>query len=187
MLIALISLFSCSKNKDTFTTKEPSIDYLALKQIFEAKNYEAQKSMYSTLNPNEKNEIWKMKYENLVASTKLSIDQVSFVKELKSLLNTDVFEKTDNLYKTTLKLREGEIKENAINLFGISGAYNLLANLTELSLAEYPPGSGDCDCSRSSDWCPSGHSCVRQGCRVIQGDCGWWWNYDCNGDCWMTG
>lgn len=180
-MVALIFV-SCKKQNNSAEIIDQSS---AIGQVFSTKNYEAQKNMYKSLSADEKLQIWQLKYNQFLASETLTKEQRSLVVKLKGLLKKDVFSTESNEYKSNIQAKEGVIKNEAIKLFGISGAYNLMANLNNENL--YPPGQGDCDCSRASDWCASGHSCVREGCRIIPDDCGWWWSYDCNGDCWMTG
>ncbi|MBK8710444.1 MAG: bacteriocin fulvocin C-related protein [Niastella sp.] len=142
--------------------------------------------MYKTLNPSEKYFAWETKYDKLISATNLTSEQTAFVRKLKSNLSKEIFEKGNNAVKDKLQTLEPIFKKEAIELFGISGAYELMANLNpESNLQQYPPGQGDCDCSKKSDWCPSGHACLRVGCVIVEDDCGWWWSYDCTGDCWI--
>lgn len=141
--------------------------------------------MYKTLNSSEKSYTWQVKYDKILATSDLTKEQIKFINKLKSNLSKEIFEKGINPIKNKFQASELTLKNEAIELFGISGAYELLATLSLNRAEQIPPGQGDCDCSKTSDWCPSGHSCLRVGCVIITNDCGTFWNYDCNGDCWI--
>lgn len=139
--------------------------------------------MYKSLTADEKALAWKTKYDIFLSQENLSNEQMQFVKKLMTLISPEVFSKSYSQKKERVFNNADEIKNKSIELFGVDGTAALLGTLTVSYV--YPPGQGNCDCSKQSDFCPSGHACLRVGCTVVQDDCGWWWSYDCNGDCWI--
>lgn len=184
MLVVLV-LASCAKKTEVSNLDENEINKAVVTQVLNSKNGEEQKLMCRTLNSAEKSFAWDLKYETILNSNKFTNGQIGFIKKLKSTLNKEIFEKGNNPIKDKIQALEADYKKEAIELFGISGAYELMVSLSPESNLNYPPGQGNCDCSKKSDWCPSGHACLRVGCVIIASDCGWWWNYDCTGDCWI--
>lgn len=158
-------------------------DDLAVTEVLKQANYQIQKSMYKSLTASEKALAWNRKYEMLLLETKMSKEQSQFIKGLISIISPDVFTKVENPVKTAVMSKGDKIKNEAVQLFGVDKTAELLGTLTVNNY--YPPGQGDCDCSKSSDFCPSGHACLRDGCTIQPDDCGLWWSYDCNGDCWI--
>lgn len=150
-------------------------------------NAEVKKQMYSTLNSEEKVFAWQYKYNQILKSKSFNANQEAFIIKLTSILNKEIFESSASKVAENFKKIEPTIKAEALDLFGISAAYELLATLNlEISNKEaYPPGVGDCDCSKTSDWCGYNHACLREGCTFIRKNCGTWLNYDCDGDCWI--
>lgn len=185
LLLVVIFFASCSKKTEISNIDEIKIDKTVVAQVLASKNGEEQKLMYKTLNPSEKSFAWQSKYEMILSNSDLTNEQTNFIKKLKSNLSEEIFKKGNNPIKDKLLASESIFKKEAIELFGISGAFELMVSLSPESNLQIPPGQGNCDCSKQSDWCPSGHSCLRVGCVIIKDDCGWWWNYDCTGDCWI--
>ena len=177
-LILSITVFfsSCKKNSEIIPGTEEELTTPAINQILATNNILQQRNMYKLLSPEEKVEIWKIKFSKFMKHPSLNEDQVHFINKISTLLNADIFSNKS-------KLNEYEIKGEAIKLFGVAGSYSLLATLKtvpEPSLVE--PGGGTCSCSGASDWCGSRAACYTLGCSYSSG-CGTLWQYTCDGTC----
>lgn len=149
-----------------------------------------QRNLYRLLTTFEKAAVWKNKYHKLLSSSNLTKSQRSFIEKLENLITPVLFIKNKGNLNEKLNIKA--LKEAAIALFGVSGAYYLIASINEekhaektisslnLSSASAPPS---CSCSRVDDWCSYPTTCIGYNCIMTVDGCGWWWNEDCNGTC----
>jgi hypothetical protein len=197
LLTLVCFLISCSKDVKTngTSTSDPTaanIDTEAIEKVTSTQNFNKQKLFYALLSAEEKQTIWTNKLALMESDETLTADQKTFVSSVLHSLTRDLFDVNKNSDKKNKYFKY--VQNRSIALFGAKLAGNIFANVNapakkksltnSVESSEYPPGSGDCDCSKESDWCSSGHACVREGCTVKSG-CGTFWSYSCNGDCWI--
>ncbi len=80
--------------------------------------------MYRALTPNEKFQLWNYKFATLLASGKLNAMQIHFIQEIKNNLSSDLFTNNSNL-----KMDAEKIKNEGIQLFGVTEAFKILADI----------------------------------------------------------
>ena len=178
--IALTVLcLSCNKNEE-FKENEIQLSRAAIKMLLKEPDIHAQRNMYNLLSINEKATVWQEKFDSVIAGN-LNQQQYEFVSKVRAMIRPELFDKSSSAFHL-FDQQEKMLHEEAVRIFGKTGAFNLLASVNK---NQYPPGAGDCDCSTKSDWCPSSSiaGCVRLDCKTTTG-CGTLWSYTCNGDCW---
>ena len=125
-------------------------------------------------------------------SPELNERQLAAVDSARELLATGtVFGDTDGASPAT-RQRLAEVKQSAIDAFGVDKARLLL---TVLGPADFAP-AGDCNCCTWDDWCTGGYVCrvccdSNRGCAcgsncccaVTVRGCGSLWAASCNGIC----
>ena len=187
MLLSLI-ISACSKTEQSQTVPaygRTEIDKQAISQILGTTNKENQKTMYRALNHFEKNHIWQQKFDNYRSNMELTQEQDEFIKFVTNQLSPQLFEKGS---AAALQLNEKEIREKAINLFGVNEAAFIFADLALVSNDD--PSSlmaVGCKCSTRSDWCATYMNCrLLEPCEPQDG-CGFLWQSRCNGMCSIFG
>lgn len=190
----LASLNSCNKSIESESFNPSSINSIAISQVLKANNSELQKNLYRLLTPSEKSVLWNSKYSKMLTDDILNFEQRNFIIRLKELATPQYFIKNTN-HKSELKFNKDELKVDAISLFGISGAYYLLASIVDEKQANLnfmsnnissesisaPPNN--CSCSKTDDWCSYPTTCIGNNCASTYQGCGWWLEENCNGTC----
>lgn len=166
-LITAITILSCKKNSALSETEVLTSDNPAIRQVFNESNVALQKNMYRLLSVNEKLEVWDKKFALLLSSNKLNDNQKVFIKGIKNDLSL-YFSKNYKISEVDNK----NLKDKAVQLFGVNEAFNILANVNEAQplIIQPPP---DCSCSRASDYCDGTSSCSFAHCTDTNG--GWWY------------
>lgn len=183
LLIILIT--SCSKNEISQVVDSKKISTEAIQQVLSSDNVESQKAMYRALNKYEKNEIWSQKFIKFLATQKLSISQRTFLNNIISDLQPDLFEEGTVV---RLAFNEKEMRTTAISLFGMNDAVSLLTSLVISDVSngntfvEPGPSADECKCNRDHDWCATYMYCRKRVCDTGTG-CGTLFLYTCNGLC----
>jgi hypothetical protein len=186
MLSSVILVYSCAKKQENLVSKETLTNSAAIKFTLNAKTTEIQKGMYNLLTPEEKSEIWNQKFSNYLIDNDLNREQRKFVEELRQIATPNFFDPTQISFKNSIN--ENKIRINAMNLFGVDGAFillNSISNKKDFTPFDATP-SGDCSCSRTSDWCGSYTICRAWICTNTSSGCGTMWSYSCNGSCQTT-
>jgi len=91
-----------------------------------------QRNLYRSLTTSEKAAVWKNKYRKLLLISNLTMSQRSYIEKLEKLVTQDLFIK--NKENANEKLNIQALKETAISLFAVSGAYYLIASITKINM-----------------------------------------------------
>lgn len=130
--------------------------------------------------------IWDDKLVTAINSGGLSATQIAMLEDLRDQITSDLWVENssarnayiDSYHDTWVSNALGEFDENLLGL--IVGS---LEDIGDPS-APYVGGSGDCECSVSSDWCDLGRDCkIDNTCDVTAHGCGTIWVYKCKGMC----
>lgn len=182
-LLLPLCLFFSSCQDDT----EPSLvdEVLSL-------DGESQKLAYRMLSVNERHTIWDQKMKSILENKSLSETQFNFVRNLKTELRPEYFEKNisernPELYSSFKQLQnEAEQIFNPNELRNYFGNINAVESASDLDIID-DPGSGgdrDCNCNKGTDiFCPWTSTCEGIQCKDSESGCGWFWADPCNGVC----
>jgi len=185
-------LTSCTSNDNVSST---SISKEKISSVLNEKNYETQKLKYSLLNKDEKFSIWNNKITSLISNGNLNENQISFLEDLKSNLNPNLFDeckKSDSreVFKVVKSL---EYINKAKKLFStqvINETFYQITSTTPTNGLMDDGSSRMCNCSTgSSVTCALGGTvdmpiyCAKSKCNITPSNCGWLLMYDCNGVC----
>jgi len=132
VLLVFIIISSCNKSEDTFITKNDKVNEIAVSQVINNNNEDLQRNLYRSLTTSEKAAVWKNKYRKLLLISNLTMSQRSYIEKLEKLVTPDLFIK--NKENANEKLNIQALKETAISLFGVSGAYYLIASITKINM-----------------------------------------------------
>lgn len=190
----LSSLNSCNKSIESDSTKQIFINSRAISQVLKANNFELQKNLYRLLTPSEKSILWNSKYSNMLTDEHFNAEQRNFIGRIKELVTPQYFNNNTN-GKSKSIFNKDDLKFEAISLFGISGAYYLLASILDekqsminfssnnISSESISAPPSNCSCSKTDDWCAYPATCIGNNCASTKQGCGWWLEQDCNGTC----
>lgn len=161
----------------------------AINQVKNATNQTQQKMYYLLLSQEEKQYIWLERLRKIESAPEFTTIQKLFISKVISHLKPQLFEASIGIEnEQTIAV----LRKESIMLFGKKTAGEIFAtvpvdrkNSESVNQREvYPPGTGDCDCNKSDDWCQGVDQCVREGCKERSSGCGWFLLQPCNGDCW---
>ncbi len=173
----LTIIFGCQKS-NTNQVFNLKINQGAIQQVLSENDVYLQKSMYRALNENERFEIWNKKFEALLSSGKLNIQQAEFITFLKNTISPSFFKGN-----TTRRTLDGDfIKNKGIELFGVDEAFKILASLSSPQSDYKQQWNKNCSCSHTSQWCGNG-TCPFDACNESSLGCGSLLAYACNGIC----
>jgi hypothetical protein len=150
-----------------------------LNEVLKTSDKTLQKSMYKLLDNDEKAEIWKLKFTKILKTESLDKRQIAFINLLIEIVKPELFDNLNDRYRN--QINDMSLKNTAIELFGLSKSFNILATLNE---SEYIMALGGCKCSKKSDWCEGILICRNDYCEETSG-CGTFWSYTCNGGCYI--
>lgn len=164
ILLLSVVLFSCTKQ-----TKDYNVQ-----QVLAEKNVKTQKQMYYGLSPEEKYNVWEIKFKNFLSNDNLTSDQRKFVNFVMQDISPATFSNTEP--------EDDPYTKEAIRLFNPKNAFQLLASLdgeyTDLTGENY-----DCNCAKHSDYCNDDLKCSYADCKKSELGCGTLLLYSCNGLC----
>lgn len=171
--LLLTAIISCEKdNLETSENKtknsieifnRTSQENLDFYDSIVALDTEDQKLVFATLSPKERNEIWHIKLKNFKDKNLLNNDQITFIDELSSELNENLFTNKDiqNSEKLDfIKNRKDYFFNKAKNLFGENEGWYLLTKIENINhaiskLDKLPSGGGgpirSCECEKSRE------------------------------------
>ncbi len=194
--ILLTNFFvSCSNEEQTSNIDEEKVQY-----VLQSKNSEVTKAAYQLLSPEEKYYIWDERTDYILAHEDLTVPQIDFLDELKSDLNSSVFEE-DSTENTIFKAKYDNDK---LSIFEPIQGYYYFSTLTNMSstgtwssiasggeeskwdfyqqdfvLTDRNDGSG-CTCNKGSIVNPDcSASCPTN--KQTNSGCGFIWIWECNG------
>jgi hypothetical protein len=143
----------------------------------------------------DKGNLWKIQMAYYLAKDEeLNGLQRDFILRMINFINPRMFELTKG--SAERDKMEGivmNLKTEADNLFLEKKSIKIFASLAsskEASLKDLPinpnlaPPPADCTCRQGWTSCSSGYTCANGGqCVATESGCGFFWYYECNGDC----
>ncbi|WP_141716621.1 bacteriocin fulvocin C-related protein [Streptomyces sp. SID4917] len=132
------------------------------------------KAILRALPPQDRTQLWLDHFEHYrAAHPDLSASQTQVIDQARELAPKLLLSEED----VSQKVRR--LEDVAKREFGREGAADLLARLGPADAGLGPLAY--CSCATESDYCSG--SCRRGGCTIIPSDCGFLYQYDCNGLC----
>lgn len=179
--LLLVVFFSCS-NEQISNSDENSIDIGKIEAVKKLKNSE-QRTAFRMLDDNSKLYVW-MEKLNFLENTLTDYNQIQAVKELKSIINVDIYSINNEndfiLNEWTVENKKYFSKKEFINFFVT------LTNKNPVGFDEPPvdDDTTDCDCNKDEDYCMF-DDCLGESCsdEDVWFGCGLLWASDCNGVC----
>lgn len=191
LLLSLFILASCETSENELIDSKQNISLEKLVNFKTMKKSE-QKITYQLLNKEEKLELWKDRFSQILLIINLNKNQEEAINVLNKNLNSDFFDLNNTSQNTSAKeYVKGWVIKNEVKFKKDDFAY-YFANLSDLNLisqmrnglvTEIGDGEDDCECNELEDYCiGSSFECKKARCKKKYG-CGFLWNSSCNGEC----
>ncbi len=143
---------------------------------------ESQRVIFASKTSEEKSEIWKDKLNISMQNTSFNVVQQELLMELYNQLTPNLFVPNSNENRKFYEFHKIWITK-AINEFPFFLIKGIVTTIDDNGFVLAPPNPNDCDCSKSSDWCPSRTKCLGPSCNSSSTGCGTLWIYACDGKC----
>ncbi|MFL6145196.1 MAG: bacteriocin fulvocin C-related protein [Labedaea sp.] len=137
------------------------------------------RAIYAKLESTQKRQLWREHLRRYVAThSNLSTEQLDLVKRASSILADESYAGLNDANRAEFD----ELREASIQLFGAAEARAIFATLGPVEVSTAGMAS-ECECSTVSVYC-GGCICMYHAFECYQvGECGFFWNYVCDGMC----
>ena len=211
-IIALILLFSCSKEKDEANliveANSDKITTKKLETILKSENSTIQRISFEILSANEKCNLWKMHLYKLLPKFVNAPEKYEFIFSIARKLTPEMFGNERESFMGDFTKDEYSAakifsNEELIMLFyslnnnltkNIQIGFKLMVSNQSVQTSDFVDNDDakDCDCNAdghpntcTDSWLGGYTYCAKgeNGCKTVNSGCGWFWSYRCNGDC----
>jgi hypothetical protein len=192
VILSLATIFifnSCSKQ----VKEQVAVDTQKVEEVLNFKGDPGSRVIaFSILSAEEKVYAFKKHIQDNYEKLNLNKKQIDIVKKAIDIIVPEMYLKAsrENYSKAI-----AEFAHEATELFSVKDYIYLFQNIQTFEKIPSPvasinaPGSGECFCKWDSS-CSAyaetkGPDCItgQNGCRPTDGGCGWFWLFDCTGDC----